>query len=150
MRERKSKKYLKLGDTSLSVQTHLGIIQGVIQRMSANSTSCKAWCVAIVSATLVIIADKKKPDLALLGLIPTLLFATLDAYYLALERGFRKSYNNFIEKLHSGRLMSSDMYSMDPSGNLLKMHFRALGSFPIWSFYASLLFLIAMAWFLVI
>jgi hypothetical protein len=150
MQKEKREKFLKLGDTSLSVQTHLSIIQGVIQRMSANSTSCKAWCVAIVSATLVVIADKKRPDLALLGLIPTLLFATLDAYYLALERGFRKSYNDFIDKLHSGRLMSKDMYSMEPSGNLLKMHFSALRAFPIWSFYASLLLLIAIAWLLIL
>ena len=51
----------KLDETSPSIQTHLGISQGVIQRMADNSTSSKAWCITIVSAILVIVADKGKP-----------------------------------------------------------------------------------------
>lgn len=41
---------------SPSVQTHLNIMQGVIQRMAENSRACKFWCVTIVSATLVLVA----------------------------------------------------------------------------------------------
>ena len=48
------------GDMS-SVQAHLTIMQGVIQRMAENSRSCKVWCVTLVSATLVLIARTGEP-----------------------------------------------------------------------------------------
>jgi hypothetical protein len=34
----------KLSEASPSVQAHLGILQNVIDRMSSNSNSTKAWC----------------------------------------------------------------------------------------------------------
>lgn len=97
-------------ENAQAVQAHLGIMQSVIQRMAANSTSCKAWCIALVSAILLIVADKGKPQYALIAIIPTTLFLVLDAYYLSLESGFRESYNLFIEKLHNGELVASDLY----------------------------------------
>tara|TARA_Y100000294_G_C8529053_1_gene326165 strand:- start:131 stop:433 length:303 start_codon:yes stop_codon:yes gene_type:complete len=89
----------QLSEASPSVQTHLGILQGVIERMASNSTSSKAWCITIVSAVLVIVAGKRNPDFALIALIPTFLFLALDAYYLAMEKGFRNSYNSFVKKI---------------------------------------------------
>lgn len=128
---------------SPAVQAHLTIMQSVIQRMAANSTSCKAWCIGLVSAILVIVADKGKPSYALLALIPTILFLCLDAYYLALERGFRASYNSFIEKLHEGKVTAEDVYWVTPEGPLWKKWVCALGSFSIWLFYITL---VAMIW----
>jgi len=49
-------------EESPTVQAHLGIAQAVIQRMAANSASCKAWCITLVAAILVIVADKGKPS----------------------------------------------------------------------------------------
>lgn len=57
-----------------TVQSHLGLIQSVIQRMAGNSVSCKTWCITLVSAILVIVVDKGKSSYALITLIPTLLF----------------------------------------------------------------------------
>jgi hypothetical protein len=68
-----------LSEESASVQAHLQILQSVIQRMASNSTSCKEWCITIVSAILVLIADKGKPELVWLALFPTFLFLALDA-----------------------------------------------------------------------
>ena len=106
----------RLDETSPSVQTHLGILQGVIERMASNSTSSKAWCIAIVSAILVVVADKDKPNYALLALIPTFLFLALDAYYLALEKGFRNAYDAFVSKVHDGTLTAADLYAVKPVG----------------------------------
>ncbi len=125
-------------EESPAVQAHLGITQAVIQRMATNSTSCKAWCITLVAAILVIVADKGKPSYALIAGIPTLLFFVLDAYYLALERCFRNSYNEFIDKVHSGRVVASDLYAVEPKGLLLKMVFQSLGSFSVWPFYLTL------------
>jgi hypothetical protein len=142
-RKPSGKQFLNLNDTSPSVQTHLSIIQGVIERMAGNSTACKTWCITIVSAILVVVADKNKPNLAFLAVPPVAIFGILDVYYLSLENGFRNSYNAFIDKLHAGKLLASDLYSMRPSG---KYRARALRSFSIWGFYVPLLGIIALAW----
>jgi hypothetical protein len=125
-------------EDSPSVQSHLSITQAVINRMAANSTSCKAWCITLVSAILVIVADKGKPQFALIALIPTILFCALDTYYLYLEKAFRQSYNSFIAKLHDGKVAAADLYCVSPSGDKTKTLFAALRSFSIWPFYLTL------------
>lgn len=59
---------------SQAVQSHLSITQSVIQRMATNSSSCKAWCITVVSAILVIVADKGKSQYAYIAIIPNILF----------------------------------------------------------------------------
>src|SRR5437016_4318120 len=105
--------------------------------MASNSTSCKAWCITLVSAILVIVADKGKPRYALIAAVPTILFFLLDTYYLALERSFRRSYNSFIEKLHNGRVVASDLYVVTPYGSVIGTFFSSLRSFSIWPFYLT-------------
>jgi len=134
-----------LSETSPSVQTHLGILQSVIQRMASNSASCKAWCITVVSAILVIVADKGKPSFAFIALVPTFLFLALDAYYLALEKGFRASYADFVKKLHSGVAKAEDLYAVAPKGRHSKHQIEALKSFSVWGFYATLFVLIELA-----
>ncbi len=134
--------YIKIDGDSPSIQTHLGILQGVIQRMATNSSSCKAWCVTLVSAVLVIVADKGQPDYAWIAMLPTFVFAALDAYYLALEKAFRNSYNDFISKLHNKTLKSNDLYSVLPKGEMSKMQYQSIMSFSVWGFYCSLAVLI--------
>lgn len=135
----------QLSEASPSVQAHLGIHQGVIERMATNSTSAKAWSITIVSAILVIVANKDKPDYAFLALIPTILFAALDAYYLAMEKGFRNAYNGFVKKVHSGTLKAEDLYSVRPEGGMSKLQYEAFKSFSVWGFYIALLIMILLA-----
>ncbi len=132
-------------ELSPSVQTHLGIIQATIQRMASNSSASKSWCITVVSAILVIVADKGKPDFAFISLIPTILFCMLDAYYLALEKGFRESYNHFVQKLHNGQLQSEDLYLVSPKGSIVKHRIDAIKSFSVWGFYLTLILLIMLA-----
>lgn len=135
---------LEIDPESASIQTHLGILQGVIQRMSTNSSSCKAWCVSLVAAVLVIVADKGKPEYAWIALLPTVVFASLDAYYLALEKAFRNSYNKFIAKIHKKQLTEEDLYLVAPVGNMSKLQLEAYKSFSVWGFYLSLAALISL------
>lgn len=133
---------LTIDGESPSIQTHLGIMQNVIQRMASNSSASKAWCVTLVSAVLVIVADKGKPDYAYIAMLPTFVFAALDAYYLALEKAFRNSYNDFISKLHNKTLTEIDLYSVAPKGNMSSLQWESVKSFSVWGFYASLAALI--------
>ncbi len=118
--------------------------------MATNSTSIKTWCIAIVSAILVIIANKGKPNYALIALFPTLLFASLDAYYLGMEKGFRNAYNDFVKKVHLGTVTIEDLYSVRPKGGTSKLQLEALKSFSIWGFYMILSAMVLLIWLLVL
>lgn len=135
----------KYGSDSEAVQAHLTILQQVIQRMASNSESSKTWCVTLVSAILVIVVDKGNPDYVWISAIPTILFLGLDTYYLALERGFRYSYNSFVKKIHTGTVEISDLFVVNPSGSLLRNCFKSLSSLSIWPFYTVLLAMVYVA-----
>ncbi|MBL7086761.1 MAG: hypothetical protein ISS28_06665 [Candidatus Cloacimonetes bacterium] len=132
----------KIREDSQSVQSHLSILQNVIQRMASNSSSSKAWCITLVSAILIIVTDKGKPHYALIAIIPTFLFFVLDTYYLSLEKGFRGSYNHFINKLHNGEIETEDLFAIKPKGKLSKLFFESIVSFSVWPFYLTLLLMI--------
>ena len=139
-----------LNGESSAVQAHLTILQGVICRMAENSRSCKVWCVTLVAATLVLVTRTGEPQHALIALVPTLHFLVLDAYYLALEKAFRNSYDGFVGKLHSDGLAPSDVYRVEPTGMGLPLVGRRLGSVSIWLFYPLVVVTIILAWQLVI
>jgi len=124
-------------------KAHLDIMQGVTQRMAANSASCKTWCISLVSAILVVAADKGKPHVVWLALLPTLMFFLLDTYYLAFEKGFRDSYNTFVEKLHSGSAADSDLFKVALEGRVSAHQWKAMKSLSVWGFYGCLAVLIA-------
>jgi len=72
---------------------HLEMVQGVINRMASNSFQLKGWGVVLVSALLVVISNDSSAWL-LIGLVPTLVFWGLDAYFLCQERRYRDLYDN--------------------------------------------------------
>lgn len=131
---------------SPSVQSYLSILQSVINRMAANSAGCKTWCIALVSVTVVIIADKDKPDYVWISIVPIVLFLFLDSYYLGLERIFRVLYNDFIRKLHSSSATINDVFIVTggPSvGKTLMSTVKACTSISIWPFYSLLALMLA-------
>jgi len=134
-----------LKESSDAVQTHLSICQGIIQRMATNSASCKAWCVALVSAILVVVADKHVPKYMLVAVLPTVVFYVLDAYYLGLERCFRESYNKFIDKVHNEGIEAADLFIMQPTGSIFWATLSSLWSFSTAPFYLMLLVVVAIA-----
>ena len=140
-----------LNEESSAVQTHLTIMQGVINRMAENSRSCKVWCVTLVAATLVLVARTGEPQHALIALVPTLLFLFLDSYYLALERAFIRSQDAFVGELHRGELESADLYRVVPTGMGWRLVGRCLlGSVSIWPFYLLVAVTILLTWLLII
>lgn len=127
--------------SSSSLQIHVQMIQGVIERMATNSSSCKTWCVTMVAAILVVVADKGNLVLAWISILPIMLFAAMDAYYLAMEKGYRQAYTEFVSKLHSCKLTNADLYAMAPAGDRSKLQVSAIGSFAVWGFYVPLVML---------
>ena len=137
-----------LDEESSSVQAHLTIVQNVIHRMAENSRSCKQWCVIMVAAILVLAAVTMSPRHALIALAPVSLFLFLDTYYLALERAFRTSYNNFVAKVHERRLTLTDLYDVRPTGPVPRHFIASLRSFSIWQFYLLAAVTSALPWLL--
>jgi hypothetical protein len=140
---------------STAVQSYLNILQGVISRMAANSGNCKTWCITLASALLVLIADKGKVNFTWIALIPVLLFAFLDAYYLGQERAFRETYNDFVNRMHSTDMeivaTTADLFQVKPRKgfNVVKYTFGSMTSFAIYPFYSGLLAMIFLAyWFI--
>lgn len=132
---------------SSAVQTHLKIMQGVIERMAENSRSCKVWCVTLVSASLILVARTDQPNYILVALAPIVLFLILDTYYLTLERAFRGSYDTFVEKLKNDNISSSDLYIVKPTGTIPKLFIYSLRSFSIYIFYPILIISVLIIWF---
>jgi len=116
--------------------------------MAANSASCKTWCITIVSAILVVVADKANPSYVWIAIIPTVLFFGLDSYYLALERLFRDQYNGFIRKLHLNSASIDDVFIVDPGVGPLKVFGAVLcaaASVSVLPFYLVLIGMIEFA-----
>ena len=134
-----------IDEDSAAVMSHLEIMQGVIQRMATNSSSCKAWCITLVSAILVIVANKGKPNSVWVALIPTVLFWGLDAYYLALEKRFRKNYNEFIYKLHNGGIEAEDLYAVKPLDGAFTTYLVSFFSPSVLFFYFTIGLMIVLA-----
>ena len=142
---------IHLAHDSLSVQTHLTIMQDVIQRMAENSRFCKVWCVTLVSAVLVLVARTGEPLHALIALTPAALFWMLDAYYLGLEHRFRCSYNTFIGKIHQEEALLTDVYIIKPDGSAARSFLRAtFRSFSVLPFYVLIATTILLAYGLVL
>src|SRR4051812_12610620 len=74
-------------------EKHLEFLQSAIARMAGNSFQMKTWSVGIATAAIGFAAAKDSvPAAGAFGVVPILTFWGLDAYYLALERGFRALY----------------------------------------------------------
>jgi hypothetical protein len=80
---------------------HLKMIQTIIIRMADNSFSIKRWSLSLTLGVLLAIRLNIIPDdlcNRFLIAIPFVVFWGLDAYYLYLERGYRRHYDNIREK----------------------------------------------------
>lgn len=141
----------RLAAESPAVQSYLNILQGVISRMATSSANCKTWCVTIVSAIIVVIADKAKPNYVWIALLPVTLFFFLDAYYLGQERSFRAIYNDFVKRLKNDDANQNDLFSLIPlkGFNVVKITFEAIFSFAIYPFYLTLIVLLIIGRYLI-
>ena len=73
---------------------HLELIQGVINRLAANSFQMKGWTVVLVSAILVLLARVGRLDATCVAFLPILVFWGLDGYFLWQERLYRALYDH--------------------------------------------------------
>lgn len=76
----------------------LEFIQGIVNRLAANSFQLKGWSVFIVAAILGVGSIEGTSDIAILAILPVVVFWGLDGYYLWQERLFRLLYDEVRKK----------------------------------------------------
>ena len=72
----------------------LKLIQAIIDRQARNSFALKSWAVTLTGALLSLTAARHDTTIALVAIYVLIALATLDAYYLALERAYRTLYDH--------------------------------------------------------
>ena len=74
-------------------QSHLEMIQGIVNRLSHNSFLLKGWTVILISALFALAAKDKSELFDYLAYFPSIAFWCLDGYFLRQERLFRALYD---------------------------------------------------------
>ncbi|WP_430453837.1 hypothetical protein [Rhodopirellula europaea] len=126
---------MTLDQDSESVLKTVDVQQSLIARMAASSSTVKNWCVTLATAVVVFAAEKDQWAYLWLALVPILLFAALDIYYLTLEKQFRARYESFIQKIHGSAVAQDDLFVVRPRRIEFSDAASAACSLSIWPFY---------------
>lgn len=94
--------------SSADLHKHLDLVQTVVTRMSAASSTAKGWLLPVVTAVYGYAITAQQGDIALLGVGAVLLFLYLDANYLRQEKRYRRLY----KAVSSGEPLNR--FSLDP------------------------------------
>lgn len=90
---------------------HLELIQSALSRMSDNSARLKGHCLSLIGAIVGLAAALSKDQIVIYTVPVVVGFAILDAYYLALERGFRSQY----DKVRNEKLEALPDFAIAPA-----------------------------------
>ena len=90
----------------------IDLIQACINRMAQNSFMIKGWTISLVAVVLALLPESfDLTGLCLIGIVATLCFWYLDAFFLRTEKLYRWKYEWVLER----RLSSEDFcYDLDP------------------------------------
>jgi len=114
-------------------------IQGVINRMASNSFLMKGWAITLVSVTLLLKGENYQIYIAF---IPLITFWYLDAYFLRLERAYRKLYIWVIKNRPQNDELLFDMNADGRFGHEIQSRWRIMRSETLGIFYGSILVII--------
>lgn len=116
---------------------HLEFIQAVISRLATTSFIAKGWALTVAGAVYGFAASHLSPFIAAVGLLPTLGFWWLDAYFLRQERLFRCLYDDVRQPDTPVVLFSmhTRLYTSNPLSRWPKVIF----SITLVTFYGTLL-----------
>ena len=117
---------------------YLEIIQTVISRLAGNSFLIKGWAISIAITGFGVFETNKNTSFLWLIIFSSLIFWTLDGYYVRQERLFRKLYEDKAINNHKGKVINFSLstvnYEKYVSGKVACMF-----SFPTSAVYFSIL-----------
>ena len=97
---------------------HLEFIQANIARMGQNSFQMKGWALTLVTALLALFAASVGDNgtgntlFICIGILPTIIFWFLDAYYLQQERKFRGIYEDVVGLTDASKRINVEPFEM--------------------------------------
>jgi histidine triad (HIT) family protein len=113
----------------------LEMVQAIVTRLANYGATLKNYCITLVTAVCGFAITLQRPAVALLSLLPILIFALLDAQFLRVERRFRGLFDR-VRQQEWGTLPTFDLSNKSaPHVGYLP----ALRSWSILLFYVPLL-----------
>ena len=92
-------------------EKHLDYLQAIITRHNTNSFTLKGWTITLLAALLALSGAIKEADIALIALMPIIIFWGLDAFYLSNERCFIDLFNAAVK--NECRLPNASIFKKD-------------------------------------
>jgi hypothetical protein len=127
-----------------AVTAHINLLQGIINRLANNSTSCKTWCLTLVGALISLAGAAHVPGIITFAIIPVVIFGFMDTMYLAQEKAYRDLYTHVIERIRTTNYALCDVFeARAPLG--LSSVLSAIKSWSILPIYAGLIIMYAAA-----
>ncbi len=121
------------------------VVQDIIKRMAFNSFMIKGWAITLI---VVVLLFQKATQHIFLAFIPLISFWFLDAYFLRLERMYRKLYEWIIKNR-----LKTDEYLFDMNPYRFKKEvpgiIRTMFSITLAWFYLSIAVMLAIYWIIV-
>lgn len=108
---------------------HLEMIQNVISRMNTNSFQIKGFCITMIAALTALYTNQGFKWIMATSYIVIAISWILDAYYLGLERKYRKVYKNILGFENDLKVREMDM-SVENVTGIETSAFKALGAVP--------------------
>lgn len=129
-----------------AVTAHINLMQGIINRLAGASASCKTWCITLVAALASLAGATRTPEILEFTALPILMFAYLDAMYLAQERVYRAMFRRVVETIRDGSYSRGDVFETE-AGSAHSGLIAAFKSWSVWPIYLGLGVLYAIAFF---
>jgi hypothetical protein len=121
-----------------AVTTHINLLQGIINRLANNSSSCKTWCLALVAAFLSLAGATHNPAIAASALVPIVIFGFVDTMYLAQEKAYRDLYERIVTQIQRGSYTLTSAFDARADRTLSHVGW-ALASWSVWPIYGGLI-----------
>lgn len=124
---------MTLSSIDAHVHKSMDLLQANLDRMCQLSNTCKAWCIALVSAVLLFAIKEQQRDMLMVLMMPVGLFYVLDAYYLSVERELLALARTLAEKVRTKKVQMSDVFMIRTSKGRARLFLLAKAMFWSWS-----------------
>jgi hypothetical protein len=121
-----------------AVTAHINLLQGIINRLANNSSSCKTWCLALVAALLSLAGATHTAAVATFALVPVVIFGFVDTMYLAQEKAYRDLYDVIVTAVRDGSYRLAHAFEAKAARTFSHV-VGALTSWSIWPIYGGLI-----------